>query len=694
MVEIVDTCLMDRPTAGDPRGTLLWADRWAAPLSYDPEMVLQLVDTLPEAGTERSNDCLILVSRILDEARMNNENEEQGASHFFQVLTAGLAERAEAGELDAETCFGLCQAYLRASLTPPDQLRKAPDAFEALAEDEGLALPDVADLAEGLVPDGSTPFETYTELREIVGAMPAQVTTAFLTQMIAQADPRMIAVGRYFLLDPVAEMRDAAMAGFGLLAESANVDAALLSDLILIRNWVPNGQALDTLIKTALRREPSGGTVPQHWQLHRVMTSLPDGTGSQSILGVCSRGSTRAVAAAMIKEGHGVKDAYVIPCSSRGDQKTIVEQIEQAMTMHDVSPSYVAPAIGFALGDGLARGAVTTPGFLDVAPMFGIGDVTPQSGGDAVLLATVDPEGELEALSDNRRNRLIGKSRDWFSEHDISSSWFVSDATLMAALEEASTAASAKKIVVGYLDERRDHWTKFFARSALILRHDRRAPPDAWMSFAVVAQALEAGREIKKIPVFEDILGQTLEVAAARAMDGLGDDLEWEDEEFEPPEIEAERQGELAKLLKGSPLKPDQIDGYLTAVLIAPEFVSPNEWLMPLMEEIEVKGHGSIQRILDILMLRYGALNEAVNLGEIGGEVRDLTSKRFQTWTEGFAQAVDGIKGAWPKRALSRDDKQVLNMIRSAAIDDLTPTLKPLLPSWLQMTAAKWREDL
>lgn len=694
MTEIVDTCFMDRPTAGDPSGTLLWADRWAVPFSHDPETVLQFVDTLPEADTERSNDCLVLMSRILDKARMNNENEEPGAGHFFQALTAGLAERAEAGELDAETCFGLCQAYLRASLTPPDQLRRAPNVFKALAEDEGLALPDVADLAEGLVSDGSTPFETYTELREIVGAMPAQVTTAFLTQMIAQADPRMIAVGRYFLLDPVTEMRDAAIAGFGLLAESANVDAALLSDLILIRNWVPNGKALDTLIKTALRREPSGGTVPQPWQLHRVMTSLPDGTGSQNILGACSRGSTRVVAAAMIKEGHGIKDAYVITCSSRGDQKAIVEQIEQDMTMHDVSPSYVASALGFALGDGLAHHAVTTPGFLDVAPMFGIGGVTPQTGGHAALLEAVDPEGELEALSDNRRSRLSGKSRDWFSEHDISSSWFVSDATLMAALEEASTASSAKKIVLRHIDEKRDHWKNLFARSALILRHDRRPPPDAWMSFAVVAQALEAGREIKKIPVFEDILGQTLEVAAVRAMDGLGDDLEWEDEEFEPPAIEAEGQGELAKLLKGNLLKPDQIDGYLTAVLIAPEFASLNEWLMPLMDRIEVKGHGSIQRILDIVMLRYGALNEAAILGEIGGEVRDLNPKRFQAWTEGFAQAVDGIKGAWPKRALSRDDKQVLNLIRSAAIDDLTPTLKPLLPSWLQMTAAKWREDL
>ncbi len=98
---------------------------------------------------------------------------------------------------------------------------------------------------------------------------------------------------------------------------------------------------------------------------------------------------------------------------------------------------------------------------------------------------------------------------------------------------------------------------------------------------------------------------------------------------------------------------------------------------MPLMEGIKVKGHGSIQRIFDILVLRYSALNEAVILDDIGGEIRDLPPKRFQAWTEGFAQAVDGIKDAWPKRALSRDDKQVLSMIRNATIDDLTLVLPP-----------------
>ena len=692
---MIEICLMDRPTTENERSTLLWANRWAVPMSNDADAVLDLVDAIYAEESECADDCLILLSRVLDEARMNIENEEPGAADFFEVLAMGLVERADADELDAGTCFGISQAYLRAGLTPPDQLRSAPDALmDIFAAGEPVELPDVGEFVEGLVPEGSTLFELYVGLRELLGAMQAEVTTTILTQMIAQGNPRMISVGRYFLLDPVVEMRDAAISGFELLADRAKIDAGLLSDLIRVRNWIPNGQALDKLIKTVLRREPSGGTVPQTWQLHRVMTSLPDGTGSQSIMGVCSRGNTRAVAAAMIKAGHGIKDAYVIPCSSRNDQKMIVAQIENAIAMYDVSPSYLLQAFGCALGDGLERGRLTAPGFLDVAPMFGLGDVTPQSCCHDAVLAAIDARGEQAMLSDNQRSRLIGKSRDWFSEYDITSSWFMSDASLIAALEQARTKAAAKKIVTRHLEEKRDFWAKLFARSALVLRHDSTATPDAWLSFAAVAQALETGREIKKIPVFEDILELTLCVAEERALEELETDAAWEDEGFEPPEIAPEQKGELAKLLKGSPLKPDQIEGYLTAVLIAPEFVSPDAWLVPLMQGVEVKGQGSIQRILDIIMLRFGALNEAVLLGEIGIDLRGLSPKRFQAWAEGFAQAVDGIKGAWPKRALGHDDKQVINMIRSAAIEDLTPTLKPLLPSWLQATAIKWREDV
>ena len=149
---------------------MLWANRRAAPISRYPKAVLELVDTLLNADAERSNDCLNLLSRTLDGARLNNENEEPGAHDFFQALASGLADQTKAGVLDAETCFGVCRAYLRAGLTPPNQLRTVPDTFEAPALDQIPELPDVAGLADGLILGRSTPFESYTGLREVAFA--------------------------------------------------------------------------------------------------------------------------------------------------------------------------------------------------------------------------------------------------------------------------------------------------------------------------------------------------------------------------------------------------------------------------------------------------------------------------------------------------------------------------------------------
>jgi len=110
--------------------------------------------------------------------------------------------------------------------------------------------------------------------------------------------------------------------------------------------------------------------------------------------------------------------------------------------------------------------------------------------------------------------------------------------------------------------------------------------------------------------------------------------------------------------------------------------------LMPLLEGIEVKGarfHSTYTS--DILMLRYACLNEAVHLGEIGGERRDLCPRSVPSLDEGFARAVRRHQGRWPKtQALpAAMTNRFLNMIRSAAIDDLNKTtLKPLLPSWIQ----------
>jgi len=62
------------------------------------------------------------------------------------------------------------------------------------------------------------------------------------------------------------------------------------------------------------------------------------------------------------------------------DQKTIVEQMNKAMTMHDVSAFLTVACRRWiaALGDVLARAQVTTPGLPGIrAECCGIGDLTP-----------------------------------------------------------------------------------------------------------------------------------------------------------------------------------------------------------------------------------------------------------------------------------------------------------------------------
>ena len=131
------------------------------------------------------------------------------------------------------------------------------------------------------------------------------------------------------------------------------------------------------------------------------------------------------------------------------------------------------------------------------------------------------------------------------------------------------------------------------------------------------------------------------------------------------------------------------IDGYLTAVIVAPRFVTPTDWLPPLLGEINFPGGNKLQRVLDIVMLRYGAIQSSLYNGDIGYSIRKRPARKFDDWLFDFAQAST-ITAAWPKRALSTDDQKILRLIKDAAqIDHIQDTLKPLLPSWLEAMAAK-----
>jgi len=124
---------------------------------------------------------------------------------------------------------------------------------------------------------------------------------------------------------------------------------------------------------------------------------------------------------------------------------------------------------------------------------------------------------------------------------------------------------------------------------------------DAWMSFVRLSrQALGAGTRDQETypPFFDQIsLEQTLKSCrGSAALEDLDDELKWDTREFDPPcNRGLSEKGELPQLLKRQVCSSRMhIDGYLTAVLIAPGIrITRNEMVTcRSLEGIGGEGHG------------------------------------------------------------------------------------------------------
>ena len=689
---LFQACMSVRPGPEDEHALFRWTDSWAHRIADNSVAVTDLLKQL-DREPDLPDDLLTLFGAVLDRLRMNRENGERGAAEFFELVESWLDAKIAAEGLGSSEKLALCRAYLRAGLEPPDFLRVGAGDNGLEHEPGNLEMPDIETLINDLIPSDVAGYPAYMILREGVGAMPRQASVLFITQMVAQGAHALVSLGRYCLLDPVKEIRIAAAQGFVDLAYVGGIDASVLSDLIQLRKWQPDPDVKSTLdhaIKEALRREPAGGSVSGAWKVHRLVSSLPDGTGSQSILASVSRGSQRNVVTLLIKAGHGIKDAYAIPCTSASDQRRTLAEMEETMPAHEVSEDYLSDALARALGEGIAKGLPPAPGFVDAVQMLGLDSLAPLHEGPSTALKVADPQSQLREMSVAKRRRLISKSIDWVQEYEMSSSWFVSDATLSAKLEQTKTEHQAEKAVWTHLETYREFWSWLFARSAAILRA---AESEDWMVFAAVVHALETGRDLKRIPIFEMISALSLDVDEQRdsGMFFDGNDMPndpIDDIDFDPV-IEPEASGELGRLLRKSELSPQMVNGYLTSVIVAPKFVTPTDWLPPLLDGINMPNGKKLQRVLDIVMLRFSGLQDDLFNGNTASAFSTKSASNFQDWLSGFAQA-SSITAAWPKRALSSDDQKILKLIKEGAEGNKTlTTLKPLLPSWVGVMAAK-----
>ena len=604
-----------------------------------------------------------LLATALDEARMAVENDLPEGSALLTAMAAAVAAREAKMPLSAPDRLALARAYASAGLVPPPFATLTADSVTDHLPD-GAVMPDLGEILDPILRDaGDSPGQAHAALSELLAGLPPELAAMLVSMTVDRPGAAEARLGLYWLLDPQADIRLAAATA---LVSRTNLPPDLAALLPTLRKWMPDDPAraaVDAVIRRQMRAgaQPSAPAV----KVHRAAASLPDGVGAQSLIAAVQIGSRRAVAMAMLKQGHGVKDAFLIPCGSATEQKTLLARILDEIDSIDLPPAALAAILARGLGEGLALGRPPAPGMVDMAEVWGAEALSPKPFGTADVLAALGP---TPGPADD--SALIAASATWADRFSHLDSWFEDTGPLREALARARTDAGREAAAWKHLATRREAWARTIAASVAVLQAGQ---DPIWPSFAAVARALIGDRPLKRIPILHDIVAMTLEAWAAG--------------EGAAPE-DAPDGGET--LLAEAGLGDAFLDGYLTALCIAPVAPAPEVWLGTLLGGIEFPGEGSINRVMAALSARVDRIEEAApDPVAMAAHLSPLDAERLQDWCAGFHALATAAPRSWPARSLGPDDKRLLRTLSQVAEGRPDPTLAAVLPAWISQRHAR-----
>ena len=680
--------------------------RVALSLIAEPEQAVAVVEAVGRLETRNNHDerLVSLLSSTLDEARMARENGKTvGASFINQLEDAIQALKKQSALTDPGRLF-LASCWVRAGLHAPDALAgefSMPDDMEG--ELDLSDAPDLEPLIDKLLEEVSggqmdSISALYSGFAELIATFPAPVRQAVVRYVVSRPKTVLGELGCALLLDGRAEIRRGAIDGLADRLATNAMTSDTIGRLTVMRSWIADDDTrtgIDAIVQNALRHEIDRATSRTAPKVHRSLTSLVDGTGAQSMTIAIQAGGTRRVAVVLIKQGFGIKDAYLVPCSSASEQRRLIDMIASEVETRDVPVDYIEEAIAIGLSDGLQTGHPPASGLVGVVQALGWSELRPRPASVSDIAALADPDGQVPAMSVQARGRMINASSDWETHFPmISESWYEDSDTFTDAIEAAKTPAALKRDLWQTLEARRSHWARVIARMAHLLH--AAGDPKA-LQFVAVATALEDGRALKKTPIMEMIFDQSFQVWLHETVLGNaspdGDDhVPFEVTSgpapagMKTPDIRPEKAGELGKLLKPAGLTEWWVDGYMMGVCTAPEFVPPGAWAQVLLNIIgpEIESDKALQRILDLLMLRYNGT--LTNLRTpVGAALIPEDETLISIWADGYLTAWEGNLEYWPKAKLGKNDKSARKLLEDAASwrADVV-SFRKTIPNWLR----------
>ncbi|MGR3739124.1 MAG: UPF0149 family protein [Limimaricola soesokkakensis] len=648
------------------------------------------------AGEDRMSQ---LLSTGLDEARMARENGQRRGALFIDALETQLGDLVASDALTLRGSLAVSGTWVRAGLSPPAILAARQDGFTAAvaAGDDPAALETLLDglLGSLMREHGDNVTVLQTLFAEMLPTVPPEARQALTRMAVARPREIFAELGCAWLLDADAEVRFGALDGLSDRLAAGTVSSETLARLTILRSWLADAalrDRVDGLVREALRKGVGGATKAPERKLHRIVASPVDGSGAQSMAAAVQSGGARSVAVVLLKQGFGVKDAYVLPCDGATEQRRILTTLTDEIEAQDVPRAYLEQTLGIALGEGLEAGVAPVPGLVDVAQACGLDTLRPLSTSVAAMLELADPEGWIADLTVQARGRLIMASQHWPDRYSVLESWFEDSDETVAALESARSPSALTRAMGRVLEARRAHWAAVIARNALLLSAAGSTHAD---EFLAVAAALKDGRDLKKTPVMGFICEQSILVwmdrrDAPRAPFDAPPDMPFASSPMPPapetmPNATPEAADKLTRLLQPAGLTEPWLEGYLMGICTAPIFVTPSDWLTPLLHIVgpSIEAEKDLTCFVNLLMPRYNGTVEKLRAPY--EELVPADMPLIPIWADGYLTAWGATKLNWPVKVLGPQGKTIRKALEQATEGRIKPSVfRDTLPTWLR----------
>jgi hypothetical protein len=487
-------------------------------LAAQPDALLLIVDLTGAEGRKKRPDATMhhaysfMLGQALEQLR---QRSEAGNGHAaMDNVRAAIALQMRIGKLVPTAAMALVSAFSRAGIEVGEDIRIAMDhaMIQTGAGQQNLPMPDVAEMLKDLVRacEGD-PFLIHRGFAELTAAMPAGLQLSLLEGLVHADDSnlREAAIG-WLLTGPGIATPLASM-----IEETARrglVSATSVTNLMLVRNWVSEDRrhAIDAIIRAAR----AVGSVPEKRpaiQVRELLISERDGAGAQSIFASIKQGRKNALVSILIKQGHGVRDAWVAGSLSRPEIEDMLDHIASEMSVHETTVEDTSLILCNALADGPA-GSPPPFGLVQAITLIGLSDVAPKFVSVNDLVASMLVDAHDAAIDAKAVERAVRASGRWLAINPQLDSWFENGDDVAAAIKgkrkiEDRIAAIMEKV----LEPKRAFWASVIAWSAFAQRGDDHGSD--WIEMALVAREMASERPLTEIPLARFIAVQTAEAA-------------------------------------------------------------------------------------------------------------------------------------------------------------------------------------